>query len=46
MKKEGSGNRSHPVGFSGTPRFDELVKSQISDGFEKSPQARRANPEE
>jgi hypothetical protein len=27
-------------------RIDELVKSQISDGFEKSPQARRANPEE
>jgi uncharacterized protein (TIGR00730 family) len=24
----------------------ELVKSQSSDGFEKSPQARRANPEE
>ncbi len=26
--------------------FDELVKSQYSDGFVKRPQARRANPEE
>jgi hypothetical protein len=26
--------------------IDEIVKSQKSDGFEKSPQARRANPEE
>jgi hypothetical protein len=27
-------------------KHDELVKRQNSDGFEKSPQARRANPEE
>jgi hypothetical protein len=38
-------NRKHLVSAE-VDKFDDIVKSQISDGFEKRPQARRANPEE
>jgi hypothetical protein len=47
-KEFGYGTRWR-IGQGGIPpitKFDELVQSQNSDGFEKSPQARRANPEE